>query len=481
MTPRNLVLFVTDQDRALQHFPPGWAERHLPGLSRLKRHGLSFDRAYTNSCMCSPARATWLTGRHPAEHGVRYTLEENMPAAEYPQGELSPDLANIATVLTAAGYTVVYKGKWHCSKPAGAAWAPADLERYGFTRWNPPDAGANQDLDQAGGGQANHDARYMHDDGDWRAGREGAIDFLKSVAASQQPFCLIVSLVNPHDVLFYPTALEAAGYDDSWLAGEIDLPPTLHEDLSDKPTAQRQFLAMVQAVAPLPTPESQRNYLNFYGNLMQVVDGYLVELLDTLDAQGLTDDTLVIRTADHGEMGLAHGGQRQKNFNVYEESLRVPLVYSNPRLFPEPRSSSALVSHVDFLPTLASLVDAPAAARAHWPGADYAELIRDPRAAAVQDHVVFTYDDIQSGQRQGPYPAPPNHIVCLREERFKLAEYYDPAGVVPSQWELYDLAADPLETTNLAHPAAARTPELEQELARLRTKLAEIKVRRLGM
>ena len=66
-------------------------------------------------------------------------------------------------------------------------------------------------------------------------------------------------------------------------------------------------------------------------------DGYLVDVLDTLDAQNLLDNTLVIRTSDHGEMGLAHGGLRQKNFNVYEETLRVPLIYSNPRLWSKPR------------------------------------------------------------------------------------------------------------------------------------------------
>ena len=77
----------------------------------------------------------------------------------------------------------------------------------------------------------------------------------------------------------------------------------------------------------------KRNYLNFYGNLMKASDAYLVKILDTLQSTGLLDNTLVVATADHGEMGTAHGGLRQKNFNFYEEATRVPLVYSNPRLF----------------------------------------------------------------------------------------------------------------------------------------------------
>ena len=169
-----------------------------------------------------------------------------------------------------------------------------------------------------------------------------------------------------------------------------------------------------------------RNYLNFYGNLMRSSDSYLVNVLDKLEETGLFDDTLVVRTADHGEMGLAHGGLRQKNFNFYEEATRVPLVYSNPKLFPKPAQTDALVSHVDFLPTLASLAAAPKSARANWQGVDYSKLVlHPPRPKPVQDYVVFTYDDYQSGQKSGPYPKPPNHIVSIREGRWKLAKYYD--------------------------------------------------------
>ena len=83
---KNVILFMTDQDRAIQHFPAGWEEQNLPGLTRLKQNGLSFDRAFTNACMCSPARSTWMTGYFPAQHGVKYTLEENMPVDQYPPG-----------------------------------------------------------------------------------------------------------------------------------------------------------------------------------------------------------------------------------------------------------------------------------------------------------------------------------------------------------------------------------------------------------
>ena len=165
--PMNVVLFMTDQERAIQHFPPGWESDNLPGMTYLKNHGLSFKNAFTNACMCSPARSTWMTGYFPAQHGVKYTLEEDMPAREFPQVELSPDLPNIASVMSACGYSMVYKGKWHCSKPNGKHAVRIDLRRFGFERWNPPDAGANQDIDEGGGGVADNDGRYMYDDGQW--------------------------------------------------------------------------------------------------------------------------------------------------------------------------------------------------------------------------------------------------------------------------------------------------------------------------
>jgi len=478
----NVVLFITDQDRAIQHFPPHWPKEHLHGLTRLQRHGVTFDNAFTNSCMCSPARATMMTGYFPAQHGVKYTLELDMPASDYPQVEMPLDFANLATVMKAAGYNVVYKGKWHLNKPAnGSTWVPSDVNQYGFTRWNPQDAGANQDIPEAGGGDVDNDGRFMNDDGDMEAGEEGALAYLRSVAAQQQPFFMVISLVNPHDVLFYPKTYTDAGYDDSWLEGEIELPATVDEDLSTKPSAQKIFRDLFAATGVLNTPEKRRNYLNFYANLMKSSDQYLVEVLDTLEATGLRDDTVVIRTADHGEMGMAHGGMRQKNFNFYEESLRVPMVFSNPRLFPEARSSDALVSHVDFLPTVASLFGAPERARGDWQGVDYAHAVLHPAAAKpVQDYVVFTFDDWQAGQANPPYVPAPNHIVSVREARWKLAEYWDADGEKPSQWEMYDLENDPLERKNLAWEGYTRTEEEEFHFQRLQRRLAEIQETRLA-
>ena len=477
----NVLVFLTDQQRAIQHFPRGWAKRNMPGLTRLQRHGLTFQNAFTNACMCSPARSTFMSGYFPAQHGVKYTLETDMPTPQYPQVELATTFKNPATVVAAAGYTPVYKGKFHCTKPAnGSTWVPSDVNQYGFTRWDPPDAGANQDVSEEGGGVYDNDGRFMNSQGTPEDGNEGAVQYLSSTAAQSQPFFMVVSLVNPHDVLFYPKTYASGGYDQAWLQGEIEVPRTANEDLSTKPTVQAQFLKLFNASGPIPTKQMKRNYLNFYGNLMKASDAYLVKILKTLAKAGLLDNTLVIATADHGEMGTTHGGMRQKNFNFYEESTRVPLVYSNPRLFKKPQRSNDLVSHVDFLPTLASLVDAPADARDSWEGVDYSDQIlsRSPKKPS-QDYTVFTYDDWQSGQASGPYPKPPNHIASIREHRYKLARYYDADGNVPDQWEMYDLKTDPLERVNLAYKDHKRTNEQQRQYRRLRRKLARVERTRL--
>lgn len=478
----NLVIFITDQERAIQHFPAGWAARRMPGFTWLTNNGLTFTRAFTNSCMCSPARASLLTGYFPAQHEVRYTLEQDMQWPPNPQVLLSNQLANIATVMASKGYETVYKGKFHLTKPAnGTTYQPSDMTPYGFSRWNPPDAGADQSAGEAGGGTADNDGRFMNSNGPVELGEEGVLAYLNQVAPTARPFCLIVSLVNPHDVLFYPRNYDDPdfGYDDSWLRGGIGLPATFAEDLSTKPQAQSDFLRVFSLNGLLPTPQMKRNYLNFYGNLMAASDQYLVKVIQTLRNRQLLDNTLIVKTSDHGEMGMAHGGMRQKCFNFYEESIRVPLVFSNPRIYKTPQVNHSLVSHADFLPTIAGLFDVPASARANWAGVDYSRLITNPGGPPVQDYTVFTYDDWQAGQATGPYVKGANHIVSFRESRLKLAEYYDPTGAVATQWEMYDLAIDPLERINLAHRIDCRSILIQRAYARMRAKLEEIKRTRL--
>jgi hypothetical protein len=106
---------------------------------------------------------------------------------------------------------------------------------------------------------------------------------------------------------------------------------------------------------------------------------------------------------------------------------------------------------------------------------------RDPSAPSeqVQDHIVFTYDDVRCAQNVPQLVPPPNHIVSIRGARYKLARYYDGAGIEPDQWEMYDLETDPDERVNLAFPGSTLTAEQFAARERLTAKLREVVATRL--
>src|SRR5690606_29390801 len=175
-----------------------------------------------------------------------------------------------------------------------------DISRYGFDRWDAPDAGQDVQAANFGGGVADHDTRFIND----------AIAYLrhKRDNPGDKPFCLVVSLVNPHDVLGYPGNYLDGGYTNADLLGDpampIELPPTLEEKLllNHKPTAHATMSLLLNGLGPLPTDAQKRAYLNFYGNLMKKVDGHLQSLLDVFSenaaGEALRAQTLVVRTSD---------------------------------------------------------------------------------------------------------------------------------------------------------------------------------------
>lgn len=471
----NLVLIISDQERATQHFPPGWEQENLPNLTRLKQHGMTFNRAFCNACMCSPSRSTLFTGTYVAQHGVSDTLTwYGLYSSTEPT--LDPTMPNMAHMLRDGGYQVHYRGKWHMSKgdTGEASLYGADVGIYGFQGWLPPDSGEDAKTVNFGGGYAAHDARYV----------EEAVAFLKN-ADRRQPFCLILSVVNPHDVLSYPRTY-TYGYTDADLEGDIELPRTWQEDLqaNHKPTAQSQLLVSAAAgLGLLPTPEMKRKYVNFYGNLIRYIDRELGPVIDLFyDKDGnpteLGRSTIIVRTADHGEMGMAHGGQRQKAFNTYEESLRVPLVFSNPVLFPKACETDNLASLIDIMPTFADLANVKPIEGLM--GHSLAPILQSPeKAPAVQEEIIFTYDDVRAGNPNASPVNAADRIRCIREAKWKYARYFHAKGSYPEEWEMYDLECNPEETDNLGSPANPRynDPAVKAERERLAQKLREAEVR----
>ncbi len=541
---RNIIIFTTDQQRDLQWFPDGWEADNLPALTRLKSKGVSFSSAYTNTAMCTPARNTMFTGLYPAQHASKDTLTEDMSqsASEH---QLDPAIPNIGTVLAEAGYDVVWKGKWHLSKGVeldDGTHVEDDIARYGITKWNSPDAGGDAQLKNFGGGNTDHDGRFL-DGSTWQAQvgddiftqaagpvdadneEESALAFLRDriTNPTDRPFCLIVCLINPHDVLSFPGISVAnggngtyteGGYSAGWIDAtwsseqKISLPPTADESLltNYKPTSQAAFLAISAAgLGATPLPKDKLDYLNFYGNLMKLGDRNLAKVLDLLDgldpsveaskAQALRDNSWVIFTSDHGDMGMSHGGLRQKSFNFYEETGRIPLVWSNSVDFPTGQICDKLVSHVDFLPTLCTMAGLNPK-RYRFKGVDYSSLVKNPAGSAVQDHILFTFDDIWSGQEAAGFPngivPAPNRIQALREKDYKYVYYFDGTGVASPQDEFYDMrtlaqgGTDTDASTGLAKEflnisswAVARgqtapSAALEKERSRMEAKLKKV-------
>jgi choline-sulfatase len=544
--PPNLLIVITDQQRFPRHWPDagGWLRELMPNDAELARTGVTFSRAFCNTAMCSPSRATLLTGRFPAEHGVELTLTagdlrpdpRNTPTVaatmagilrhseaparrvllQFARGalrlgprsggepELPARLPNLATLLREAGYTIAYKGKWHLTHPSGggtmlAGWKPQDAERLaalGFAEWEPPDAGENAKAAHFGGGNAGEgsgwDEVYVRQAERWLARRR-----------LPEPFCLIVSLVNPHDVLGYPASFRRGGYGESELRGlGVPLPATIDEDLRGKPAVHSLMRMGISAyLGPLRSRRAQLDYVNFYAYLHRVVDakiGRLVEALGSPDDPGsLRSRTVVVRCSDHGEMGLAHGGLRQKMFNVYEETINVPLMFSNPVLFPTGIETDAMASLVDVLPTLLRIAGREvtdglrgrdltpvlaAAARSPGPApsvspagaasdVDFSSVTAHPSpAASVRDAIHFTYDDHQAGTAMQNAPGQPNRIRAVRTGSGKYAVYFDPSGRASPEYELYDLNRDPLEVENLLEvrsgtPRSPAARELQRELS----------------
>ena len=315
--------------------------------------------------------------------------------------ELPPGIDTLATLLRNRGYHVAMKGKWHLSKPVdGEHWGPADPERverdYGFAEWEPPDAGGDTKAYNFGGGNAGRthegwDEDYTRQMESWLSSRD-----------LPEPFCLVFSLVNPHDVLGYPGSYRArrlrrrgvprprraaAAHDRRGPAREAGRAGALAAGDGQLPRARSR------------TGRPSRTTSTSTPTCTGVVDRQIGRLLRALgspeDEGSLRSRTIVIRTSDHGEMGLSHGGLRQKIFNAYEETIRVPLLISNPRLFPQPRQSDALVSLLDVVPTCLGIAG-PGNRPQSLDGEDLAPLVYD-RAPAVRDAVLFTYDDHQAG------------------------------------------------------------------------------------
>ncbi len=391
----DIIILMTDEERAIPPYESpkvlAWRNRTLSGRKWFDEHGVSFARHYTGSLACVPSRPTIFTGHYPDLHGVTQT--DGLGKTAYDsrmrwlrQGEV-PTLGNW---FRAAGYDTHYDGKWHISHadlrdPDGRVLATNDddgvvdpvavlryldadpLAPFGFSGWVGPephgaglaDAGIRRDPLIADRVVAWLIDRYARR----RAGE----------ADAQRPFLLVASFVNPHDIVLFPAWMRRNPLKPSPLdPPHVPAPPTADEDLATKPAAQIAFRkAYSTGYGPAPVIDrtygrNAQRYRDLYYRLHAEVDGPIDRVRRAV-TEGGSDNAVLVRTSDHGDLLGAHGGLHQKWFNLYDEATRVPFVIARiGEGATSPRTVTAPTSHVDLVPTLlaAAGIDVEAAAAA---------------------------------------------------------------------------------------------------------------------
>ena len=389
-----------------------------PNLDRLAATGIRFDRAYTASPLCTPARSALFTGMRPEVNGA--WCNNMAPQANIPL---------MGTICRHYGWRAAYTGKWHLD---GAGYFGDGLAGGGFE----PDwwYDGKRYADDIGPDMFHHYRTCKTADDLRHAGfteatiwghrvADRAIDFLAEVRDAL--FVLVVSFDEPHGPYVAPPE-----YWEKFAPADIPAPPNFNAPLTNKPHLQQ---IQRQEYGDREWEDYARSLVKFWGcnSYIDREIGRVIEAIERLHG----DDTIIIYTTDHGDMLGAHG-LRSKGPMMYEETCNAPLIVRVPG-GPAGVASQALVSHLDILPTIVHLTGNEPPACLH--GTSLAPLLRNP-GAAVRAHALlsFTRFAINHDDWGEFYP-----IRCILDERYKLA-----INLFETD-ELYDLVDDPHELNNL--------------------------------
>lgn len=377
----DIVIVMTDEERAIPPYEStavlAWRQRTLTGQAWFQENGVSFARHYTGSLACAPSRPTIFTGQYPDLHGVTQTDGIGKVADDSRMRWLRPgEVPTLGNWFRAAGYDTHYDGKWHISHAdlhdeSGRVLATNDdrgrvdpsavtryldadpLAPYGFSGWVGPEP-HGAPLANSG---VRRDPLIAERVVNWltdRYARRRAGD-----PAAMRPFLLVASFVNPHDIVLFPgwalrSPLESSPVDPP----HVPPAPTADEDLRTKPAAQIAFReAYYSGYGPAPAIHNvydryAQRYRDLYYRLHAEVDGPIDRVRRAV-TEGSSTNTVLVRTADHGDLLGAHGGLHQKWFNLYDEATRVPFVIARiGEQSTTARTITAPTSHVDLVPTL---------------------------------------------------------------------------------------------------------------------------------
>lgn len=420
-----------------------------PNVDRIATEGVRFTNAFVTNALCAPSRASVLTGQYSHAHGV---ITNGGGPRFYNQPGIAPQSTTFIDLLKQAGYYTALIGKWHLRS-----------EPRGFDRWVVfPGQGAYHDPEMIAGG-VRVKLRGHADD---VVGDQGQV-FLRD-RPRDRPFCLLYQFKSPHRS-WMPAQRFANVYENV----DIPIPRTFEDRLAGRPDALRRAEMAIEDMPDFrqrgvdpSLPPNERKRLNLqhlvknYYRVLLSVDENVGRLLETLDRDGLADNTIVVYTSDNGFF-LGEHGLYDKRL-MYEPSIRVPLLVRFPARFEKGVHRDQLALNVDIAPTLLELAGVPVPAVMH--GRSLVRLLEGTPNAPWRDAFLYEY-----------YEYPAEHCVQkhrgIRTQRWKLIHYYEQ----PEEWELYDLERDPDEMNNLAgrRDHASRVRELRERMSALRRELGD--------
>lgn len=426
----NILIIMSDDQGPWAMRCAGTPELITPAIDRLAEEGMRFQNFFCASPVCSPARASFLTGRIPSQHGIHDWLksgniedEEGVTWAgkdrpiEYLAGQMA-----FSDVLAASGYVCGFCGKWHL----GASGRPQKSHTYWCAHSIGGDSYTNY-LIFDNNSAMTRQTQYITD-----LFTDRALDFLEKYGQGPAPFCLSVHYTAPHE---------------PWLRNEQ--PPEVWKLYDDCKFASLPVLPAHPWRGWDPTPAERREAQQGYFTTITAMDAAIARLLSKLDSLGIAGETLVFFTSDNG-FNLGHHGVAGKGngtfpLNMFEESVKVPFIARCPGQIRAGAISTDLVSQYDFMPTILDYLGLENPATATFPGRSFAPSLRGDKGG---HNAVFVCDEY------GP-------VRMIRERDWKYVHRY-PYG----PHELYGLAEDPQEKNNLVDD-----PRYSEILERLRGKL----------
>jgi arylsulfatase A-like enzyme len=436
------ILFIMADDHAAHAISAyGSAINKTPHIDRLAAAGVRFDRCFATNSICTPSRASILTGQYSHINGIPVF------------NRIDGSRPNVAKYLQAAGYHTVMLGKWHLgSNPTG------------FDYWNIlPGQGAYHNPATIEMGQRKTHTGYVTD-----LITDFTIDAIKK-RPKDKPFFIMSHHKAPHRP-WQPDAKHARMYEDV----EIPKPKTFDDTYEGRSAAAAEatmtidrHLTAGDLKGPPPAGlagEALKNwkyqrYIKDYLRCVASIDDNVGRLLDFLDAEGLAKDTVVIYTSDQGFF-LGDHNWYDKRF-MYEASIRMPFLVRYPGATKAGSACDKIILNVDFAPTFLDL--AGTNVPADMQGRSFAPLLRGEAPADWRTSMYYRY-----------YHYPGHHRVQMhygiRTERHKLIYFHK-----LDAWELYDLVKDPDEMRNVYLDPAYRDliPKLKEELHRLKKELKD--------